>query len=157
MSYDAGETWTPGPNPTNDDTKGEQNFADMTADPAGTFYVAWIGDHVQGPAGRALGVARSTDFGETWGLSQLIDPTSCACCWNKMIAPQPGIVHALYRDHEVRDMALATTTDAGESWTLGSPVGAFDWVFPGCPHVGGRIAMTEQGGAEQLHGCVDGS
>ena len=32
----------------------------------GTFYVAWIGSH-DGPAGRGLGVARSTDFARDLG------------------------------------------------------------------------------------------
>ena len=79
VSHDAGRTWKLGPRPTNNTDDVAQNFADMTADPDGVFYVAWIGSH-DGPAGRALGLARSTDFGETWGHSQLVDTSSCACC-----------------------------------------------------------------------------
>ncbi len=154
VSHDAGQTWTPGPSPTQDDAAGEQNFADMTADPEGNFYVAWIGEHDEDPAGRALGLSRSTDFGETWEFSQLVDPSSCACCWNKMIAPHPGRVHVLYRNHGIRDMALASTTNAGEHWEIGPPVGEFNWDFPGCPHVGGGIAMTHEDGLEQLHALV---
>ena len=154
ISQDAGRTWTPGSNPTGDEANVAQNFADMTADPDGNFYVAWIGSHDDDPAGRGLGLARSTDFGETWEFSQLVDPSSCACCWNKMIAPQPGQVHVLYRDHGVRDMALASTRDTGEHWELKSPVGEFNWEFQGCPHVGGGIAVTQQSGVEQLHALV---
>ena len=154
VSHDAGRTWAPGPNPTGDDANVAQNFADMTADSEGNFYVAWIGSHDDDPAGRGLGVARSTDFGETWEFSQLVDPSSCACCWNKMIAPHPGQVQVLYREHGIRDMALATTTDAGVHWNLKSPVGEFNWEFPGCPHVGGGIAVTQQGRVEQLHALV---
>ena len=73
----------------------------------------------------------------------MVDPSSCACCWNKMIAPQPGQVHVLYRDHGVRDMALASTRDTGEHWELKSPVGEFNWEFQGCPHVGGGIAVIQ--------------
>ena len=54
VSDDAGRTWRLGPNPADDDSGGAQNFADMTADADGTFYVAWIGSH-DGPAGRSLG------------------------------------------------------------------------------------------------------
>ena len=60
ISDDAGRTWRLGPNPRHDDFTGAQNFADMTADKDGTFYVAWIGSH-DGPAGRALELARSRD------------------------------------------------------------------------------------------------
>ena len=154
VSHDAGRTWTPGPNPTGDEADVAQNFSDMTADPDGNFYVAWIGSHDEDPAGRGLGVARSTDFGHTWEFSQLVDTSSCACCWNKMIAPHPGQVHVLYRDHGIRDMAMASTTDTGERWELKSPVGEFNWEFPGCPHVGGGIAVTQQRGVEQLHALV---
>ena len=159
VSHNAGRTWTPGPNPTGHQTNvaqnfADQNFADMTADPDGVFYVAWIGSHDEDPAGRGLGLARSRDFGETWEFSQMVDPSSCACCWNKMVAPRSGQVHVLYRDHGVRDMALASTNDTGVHWELTSPVGEFNWEFPGCPHVGGGIAVTQQSGVEQLHALV---
>lgn len=156
VSDDGGRTWRPGPNPAADDSGGAQNFADMTADADGTFYVAWIGSHV-GPAGRGLGVARSTDFGETWEHSQLADASSCACCWNRMIAPRAGTVRVLYRDHGIRDMALASSDDAGVTWSLDGAVGTFNWEFPGCPHVGGAIAVArddDADGAEQLHALV---
>jgi len=154
VSHDAGRTWTPGQNPTGNKANTAQNFSDMTADPDGNFYVAWIGSHDEDLAGRGLGVSRSTDFGETWEFSQLVDTSSCACCWNKMIAPRPGQVHVLYRDHNIRDMALASTNDTGEHWELTSPVGEFNWEFPGCPHVGGGIAVTQHRGEEQLHALV---
>ena len=155
VSHDAGRSWATGPNPTNDAANVAQNFADMTADSDGVFYVAWIGSH-DGPAGRGLGLARSTDFGETWDHSQLVDMSSCACCWNKMVAPRAGAVRVLYRDHGVRDMALASTDDAGQHWSLDGAVGSFDWAFPGCPHVGGGLAVAEDAddGTEQLHALV---
>jgi len=152
-SEDGGRTWRRGPNPAEDGTRRGQNFADMAADPDGTFYVAWIGSH-DGPAGRALGVARSIDFGVTWEFSQLADPSSCACCWNRIDAPAPGVARVLYRDHGVRDMVLATTVDSGRSWVLGGTVGDFGWEFDGCPHVGGGIATGGSDGAEYLHALV---
>lgn len=154
VSDDEGRTWRSGPNPADDDAGGAQNFADMTADADGTFYVAWIGSH-DGPAGRALGVARSTDFGQTWDHSQFADASSCACCWNTMIATHAGSVRVLYRDHGIRDMALASTDDASATWSLDGTVGKFNWAFPGCPHVGGGIAAAhDEDGAEQLHALV---
>jgi hypothetical protein len=154
ISDDAGRTWRLGPNPRNDDFAGAQNFADMTADKDGTFYVAWIGSH-DGPAGRALELARSRDFGKSWEQHQLVDTSSCACCWNKMIATRTGGVRVLYRDYGIRDMALASTDDGGTTWSLDGPVGQFDWDFAGCPHVGGGIAVaTDDKGTEQLHALV---
>ena len=153
VSHDGGATWTPGPRPAGAHSRRGQNFADMTADADGTFYVAWIGSH-DGPAGRGLGMATSTDFGESWTSSQLADASACACCWNRMTAPRPGLVRVLYRDHGIRDMALATSTDHGKRWTLTGPVGDFGWAFDGCPHVGGGITQTGTGVAERLHAVV---
>jgi hypothetical protein len=154
ISDDAGRSWRSGPSLAQDDTGGAQNFADMTADGDGNFYVAWIGSH-DGPAGRALGVARSTDFGASWEHTQLADASSCACCWNRMTTSRAGSVRVLYRDHGIRDMALASTDDAGTTWSLDGTVGAFNWEFPGCPHVGGGIAIAEdENGGDQLHALV---
>tara|TARA_B100000029_G_C17559692_1_gene952889 strand:- start:179 stop:1396 length:1218 start_codon:yes stop_codon:yes gene_type:complete len=154
ISDDAGKNWRLGSNPVSDDFSGAQNFADMTADEKGTFYVAWIGSH-DGPAGRALEVSRSTDFGKNWEQYQIVDTSSCACCWNKMITSGEGQVRVLYRDHGIRDMALASTDNAGESWSLNGTVGEFDWEFEGCPHVGGGIAaVTDAEGHEELHALV---
>ena len=99
-------------------------------------------------------MARSRDFGETWEFSRLVDESSCACCWNRMIAPRVGEARVLYRDHEVRDMALATTRDHGESWTRDGTVGDFGWAFDGCPHVGGGIGAATRGDGEALHALV---
>ena len=118
----------------------------MTADPEGNFYVAWIVSHDDDLAGRGLGLARSTDFGETWEFSQMVV--------NKMVAPHPGQVHVLHRNHGIRDMALAATKHTGKRWELKSPVGEFNWAFDGCPHVRGGIAVTQQSGVEQLHALV---
>lgn len=154
ISDDAGRSWQFGPNLAQDDTGGAQNFADMTADSDGTFYVAWIGSH-DAPPGRALGVAQSTDFGASWEHPQLVDASSCACCWNRMTVSRAGSVRVLYRDYGIRDMALASTDDAGATWSLDGTVGVFNWEFPGCPHVGGGIAVAEdEDGGEQLHALV---
>ena len=37
---------------------------------------------------------------------------------------------------------------------LGGAQGEFNWEFPGCPHVGGGIAVTQRDGVEQLHALV---
>ena len=154
ISDDAGRTWQLGPNPSTNDSVGAQNFADMTADEDGMFYVAWIGSH-DGPAGRALEIARSPDFGATWEQHQLVDTSSCVCCWNRMITPRTGTVRVLYRDYGIRDMALASTDDAGVTWSLDGTVGRFNWEFSGCPHVGGGIAVgMDNKGTEQLHALV---
>ena len=67
-----------------------------------------------------------------------------------MTTTPDGGVHVLYRDHGIRDMRLATTHDAGESWTLGGTAGEFNWEFPGCPHVGGGLGWISGGAPSGL-------
>ena len=145
--------WSAGANPAEDGTNHAQNFSDMVSDPAGTFYVSWIGSR-DGLARRGLGMARSRDFGVTWEFSGLVDDSSCACCWNRMIAPRAGEARVLYRDHGIRDMALATTRDHGATWSLGGTVGEFGWAFDGCPHVGGGIGVATVDDGATLHALV---
>ena len=72
-----------------------------------------------------------------------------------MVTPRAGAIRVLYRDHGIRDMALASTSDAGTNWTLNGTVGAFNWEFSGCPHVGGGLAVArDNAGVEQLHALV---
>ena len=72
-----------------------------------------------------------------------------------MITPRTGTVRVLYRDYGIRDMALASTDDAGVTWSLDGTVGRFNWEFSGCPHVGGGIAVgMDNKGTEQLHALV---
>jgi hypothetical protein len=58
------------------------------------------------------------------------------------------MVHVLYRDRDPRDMALISSSDGGKTWGKPSTVGAFNWAFDGCPHVGGALAATG-GGADR--------
>lgn len=41
-----------------------------------------------------------------------------------------------------RDMALAVSGDAGQTWASRGVVGKFAWGFDGCPHVGGGLAQS---------------
>jgi hypothetical protein len=58
----------------------------------------------------------------------------------------------LYRDKEPTDMAVAATQDGGRTWQRLATVGAFNWAFEGCPHVGGGLGATvDERGNRRLH------
>jgi hypothetical protein len=93
------------------------------------------------------------DAGKSWTAPKTVDPTTCACCWNTL-ASSGDKLYALYRDGKPRDMYLAVSENSGATWALRSPVGEFGWVFDGCPHVGGGLAVAESKNGPVLHSVV---
>jgi hypothetical protein len=141
-SNDAGKTWQKGANPTGSET--DQSHHDLAADPQGRFHLVWLDDRDENGY-QGLRYARSADVGQHWEFAQTIDDSSCSCCWNRLSISADGQINALYRDMEPRDMALAQSGDAGQTWQRLSTVGAFDWKFDGCPHNGGGLSQAENG------------
>lgn len=138
-STDGGAHWQQGSNPTGSET--DQSHADLIADSQGRFHLVWLDDRDENGY-QGIRYARSSHAGQDWELAQTIDDSSCSCCWNRLLAGEDGQVNVLYRDMEVRDMALARSADAGQSWQRVSTVGEFGWKFDGCPHNGGALAWA---------------
>ena len=151
VSSDGGRTWRPGPNPADDGLETDHAYVDLATDDAGAFHAVWL-DGRDGPdAGKGLRYARSTDGGATWSANATLDGQCCECCWNAIQALPGGRVNVLYRNRDPRDMSLVASADGGRTWAEPVAVGAFDWAFDGCPHVGGALA----GGAGGDGGSAD--
>ncbi|MDD4913961.1 MAG: sialidase family protein [Methylococcales bacterium] len=148
FSDDGGLSWQRGANPANSDT--DQSHPDLAADQQGLFHAVWLDDRDENGY-QGLHYARSGDTGKSWGGEQTLDDSTCSCCWNRISISPEGPINVLYRDMQPRDMALAQSTDAGQSWRRISTVGQFDWKFDGCPHNGGGLTQAEQG---DLHSVV---
>jgi hypothetical protein len=111
----------------------------VAADRVGNVYVAWHGREpgsVDGEAGRAVYVARSTDDGSTFAPEQKAlsyETGACGCCGMRAYADRKGRVYLLFR-------AAADLTNRAEV-LLGSRPGGlqFDqlnrdlWTTPSCP------------------------
>ncbi|MGD0962170.1 MAG: sialidase family protein, partial [Methylomonas sp.] len=143
-SRDGGQSWKQGENPSGDNVNTDQSHADIAADKQGKFHLVWLDDRNENGF-QGLRYARSGDNGRHWEFAQTIDDSSCSCCWNRLAVAENGRLEALYRDMEFRDMALAQSDDAGQSWRLLGRVGEFNWKFDGCPHNGGGLAITAAG------------
>jgi hypothetical protein len=140
LSADGGTTWQPGPNPADDASNGDHSFADCAADASGTFHLVWLDSR---GAGKGLRYANSRDGGRTWSKNATLKADTCECCWNQLTIGSDGTLHVLFRDKQPRDMALVSSHDHGATWEKPVTVGAFNWDFPGCPHVGGGLlALT---------------
>ena len=140
-SHDAGKTWQAVKNPAVDNL-GDQSHADLIADNNGKFHTVWLADPEENGY-QSLRYARSLDNGENWQPPLKIDDSSCSCCWNTLAISPNNDLHVLYRDMNPRDMTLLSSSDNGSSWKSKKTVGAFNWHFDGCPHVGGGIAFDK--------------
>jgi hypothetical protein len=152
VSIDGGKTWKPGPSPSDSGEIIDHAFIDVAVDAKGAFHCVWL-DGRGGIQGKGLRYAQSSDGGASWSKNSTIDDATCECCWNRIIAAGDKL-YVLYRDSGPRDMALAVSADAGRTWTRQGAVGAFNWDFNGCPHVGGGLAVEERSGRTQLHAVV---
>lgn len=151
LSEDGGKTWTAGPNPADDGSNTGHGFIDLTTDNEGTFHLTWL-DSRDGKQG--LRYARSTDGGRTWSPNVTAKAGTCECCSNEILAGPDGNVAILFRDGNPRDMQLVRSPDRGLTWLPPIPMGAFEWSFNGCPHVGGGLASIGIGDKTVYHALV---
>ncbi|MEX2381016.1 MAG: sialidase family protein [Opitutales bacterium] len=153
ISSDGGKTWKAAPAPVAPGAGPEAGYRfPATAADEHAFHAVWI--HAEGEE-RSLRYAQ-LPFGEDrWSEPVVIDPHICACCWNTLTISEDGALVALYRGQDPSDMGLAISRDRGGSWDVSGPVGAFDWDFNGCPHVGGGLAAGPgAGGAMSILASV---
>lgn len=151
VSHDRGATWSavsaPPPAGADDDAQRGERFPALATDARG-FHLVWIdarGDD------RSVHYAR-TDHAGAWGQPVVVDAASCACCWNQLApGPEGGLIF-IYRDVNPRDMSAVVQAPATDTWSAPTPVGAFNWDFDGCPHVGAGLAVQPQSG--RVHALV---
>ena len=144
LSTDGGKTWQAGPDPADQGSTNSSRFLALTADEK-AFHLVWLDDRNKL---RGLRHASSNDGGKTWSVNATIDDYTCACCWNTIVhvpandaKNSHGTLYTLYRDMKPSDMGFARSTDSGKTWEKLGHVGEFGWLFDGCPHVGGGLAL----------------
>lgn len=145
LSADGGKTWKRGPNPADDGSTEGHNFIDIAADAKGVLHLVWL-DTRRGK--RGLRSAKSEDHGRTWSANRTVDEETCECCWNTIATSPTSGTWVIYRDKSPRDMAIALLDGA---ITKAVTVGAFQWEFPGCPHVGAGLCVSPD---HSLHAIV---
>ncbi|MBI2822955.1 MAG: exo-alpha-sialidase [Acidobacteria bacterium] len=150
VSTDGGRTWRLGPRIGGKESLEGASYHDILT-VGDTFHLAWT----DGPSSaREFRYTQSMDGGTSWEPAKTLDATTCACCWNSLANFGSEKVYGLYRDGTPRDMYLAVSSDAGNTWDLRSRVGEFGWIFDGCPHVGGSVVVEQSNKRPVLHTVV---
>ncbi|MGR9116355.1 MAG: hypothetical protein ACU85E_11360 [Gammaproteobacteria bacterium] len=153
-SIDGGKTWQNVPSPP-DWKKGPHGYIDMTSD-SNAMHVVWL-DSRSGSSGvsaaQALHYSRSVDGGTSWQKNQTLDGLTCSCCWNTIKSDVDGNVYVLFRDKQPSDMSIGVI-DRQQHWQRLNHVGAFNWQFEGCPHIGGGLDFQRTEGKQLIHAVV---
>jgi len=91
-------------------------------------------------------VARSVDGGRSFGPGVVIHRDVCPCCRTSLATHGSTVAVALrVATDDMRDIAVATSSDGGA--TFGEPVRVHrdGWHFDGCPHAGASLAFDDAG------------
>jgi hypothetical protein len=151
---DGGKNWEPLTSAT-DWPKGPHSFFTLASD-GKMVHASWLDSRdgvAPAPGAQGLRYSYSDDVGATWSKNATLDVASCACCWTTGKADNRGNFYLLYRDKQPSDMAIGVVEPKAHQWTRLSTVGAFNWDFPGCPHIGGGLALKE-GEHSEIHAVV---
>lgn len=153
-SDDGGKTWRKATIPP-DWKRGPHGYIDMNSDANG-MHAVWL-DSRHGPSGvsaaQALHYAKSIDGGLSWQDNVTLDKLTCSCCWNTLKSDGEGKLFVLYRDKQPSDMAIGVI-DGQQQWQRLNRVGAFDWQFDGCPHIGGGLDFQRVRARNIMHAVV---
>ncbi len=153
-STDGGKTWQPGAIPP-DWSKGPHGYTDMTADEQ-AMHAVWLDSRGGGSdvkASQSLHYAKSIDGGFSWLRNKTLDDVTCSCCWNTVKTDSDGKAYVLYRDKLPSDLAMGAI-DPQQHWQRLNNVGAFNWQFDGCPHIGGDFDFQTVSGKTMMHSVV---
>ena len=152
-STDSGKTWQRGMSPGVNVDDVNEAYIDLAADAKGHFHAVWLSDP-QEKGYQSLYYSHTHDHGKSWQSPIILDDSTCACCWNRLIHTPDNRLFVLYRDSQPRDMALVQSNDYGNNWQRQSNVGQFQWEFNGCPHIGGGLSHNGQKNSHVLHAIV---
>jgi hypothetical protein len=150
-------------------------FHNIAVGPDGTIYVAWLDGRAReaaqadeeaagtvrpvgttpghahdaaGVPGTEVWVAASTDGGMTFSEGTVVARGTCQCCRTTIEVAGDGTVFVAWRDISPdgeRDIALATSTDGGATFSAPVRVHHDGWVIDGCPHSGPSLAVDTAG------------
>jgi len=152
-STDAGVSWKYTDTPP-DWEKGPHGYIDMAADEH-AIHTVWL-DSRLGSTGlnatQGLHYAKSTDGGLSWQANITLDEMTCSCCWNTIKTDFNGNPYVLYRDKKPSDFSIGVIKQ--KQWQRLNHVGAFNWQFDGCPHIGAGVDFQNTAGHKRMHAIV---
>jgi hypothetical protein len=124
----------------------------LTYLPDGSLFAAWLetrGVPAPGPpAVSALHGALSVDGGQSWSGAIAISDSACGRCRPSAASDAAGRIAVAYRSAagDLRDPALAVSTDRGATFPLDTIVSADRWRLHDCPAEAPALAWNDASG-----------
>lgn len=165
-SRDQGRTFS-APVKVNDDPKpADHGMHSLAVGKDGRIYVAWLDERNvapmpamdmkmnQGASGhhmesnREVFISYSSDGGQTFSPNKRVAADVCPCCKTSLAIAPDGRVYLSWRQvlpGEFRHIAVASSTDQGQTFSQPKIVGDDQWMIPGCPVSGSSMAVLAGG------------
>jgi hypothetical protein len=152
----------------NDDQKpGDHGLHSLSIAPDGNIYVSWLDERNPAPASaaparrnhqhieanRELFVAHSSDSGKTFSANRRIASDVCPCCKTNLTISSDGRIYASWRQvlaGNLRHIAVASSSDQGETFSAPVIVSDDRWTIAGCPVSGSSLSVSKDGKLEVL-------
>ena len=148
VSHDRGATFEP-PRLVNDDGAPiNHSFESLHAGADGIVSITWLDNRNKEKSGAGIHFARSRDGGQTIEKNRTMDGMACPCCRPMVTAAPDSSLWVAWRKTfagNVRDIVVAHSTDAGQTFSAPTLVHKDGWVFPACPHRGPSIGFDRTG------------
>ncbi|MFT5288003.1 MAG: hypothetical protein ACI8QS_001171 [Planctomycetota bacterium] len=157
LSHDGGTSWSDPAWLHDDLTPAEHGFVSIVPLDESRFMALWLDgrDSTTAREFRAAGAtetepgaqqlwSRTIGSDGTLGIEMPVDDRVCDCCGTSLVRTGTGEVVAAWRDRsegEVRDIYSARFD--GKTWSRGQRVHRDNWVIPGCPVNGPRLAWGQ--------------
>jgi hypothetical protein len=153
-STDGGRSFGPSTIVPGTDAAGHRGWEAIAADPRGAVYAAWL-DHRQ-LANRqierpeAMAQLSQLHVGRLDGKTPAVPVTGgvCYCCKTALASGRSGELYVAWRHvypGNLRDIAFATSRDAGRTFDPPVRVSEDGWAIAGCPDDGPAMAVAQDG------------
>ncbi|HJP91368.1 MAG TPA: sialidase family protein [Pyrinomonadaceae bacterium] len=166
VSNDGGQSFASEVKINDDKVPNAHGMHSMAVAKDGRIYVGWLdernvitpepsmkgeGHHME--SNRDLFLAYSTDGGRTFSANRKVASEACPCCKTSLAVSANGTLYAGWRQvlpGNFRHIAVASSTDGGNSFS--SPVIVSDdhWVLNGCPVSGPSLSVDSNGSLKVL-------
>jgi hypothetical protein len=163
-SRDNGQTFK-NPVTVNDDLKVvDHGLHSLAIGKDGRIYLAWLDDRNAKPmeipaetkktkahhmeSNRELFMASSKDGGRSFSANQRVATDVCPCCKTALAVSADGRVYLGWRQvlpGDLRHIAVASSSDQGNTFSAPKIVSDDQWVLTGCPVSGPTLAVAADG------------